>query len=109
MTDLKKYYTYVLRCEDGSVYTGITTDLKRRFAEHSEKNGLGARYTRSHTAIKLEAAWESDSRSLASKLEYRIKHLKKEKKERLISGESISIVGDEFSEELYRRVDISSS
>ena len=49
------YYVYMLRCEDGSLYTGITTDLARRFEEH--RNGKGAKYTRSRGAVRIEAAW----------------------------------------------------
>ncbi len=78
------YYTYMLRCSDGSIYTGITTDLTRRMSEHFNKLETGAKYTHSHTAVKLEIAWESENKSFASKLEYHIKHLSKRNKEALI-------------------------
>lgn len=81
------YYTYMLRCEDGSLYTGITTDLERRFAEHGGKSGKGAKYTTSRRPVCYEAAWESSGRSEALKLELRIKALSKQEKERLIQGE----------------------
>ena len=88
--DLKApYYVYMLRCADGTVYTGITTDPTRRFGEHSGENGRGAKYTRSHGAARLEAVWLAGGRSTASKLEYRIKRLTRPDKEKLISGESI--------------------
>jgi len=67
------YYTYMLRCEDNSIYTGITTDLKRRLEEHRSKSIKCAKYTLTHSAMQFEAAWESNSRSLASKLEYNLK------------------------------------
>ena len=67
------YYTYMLRCQDGSLYTGITTDLNRRFREHSCGSAVGAKYTKSHAPITIEAAWSSKDRSLASSLEYQIK------------------------------------
>lgn len=78
------YYTYVLRCKDETLYTGITTDLERRLKEHLQKEEKGAKYTRVHTPKKIEIAWESENKSLASKLEYHIKTLTKVQKETLI-------------------------
>lgn len=89
MEDIKThYYVYILRCADNSLYTGISTDVKRRFSEHCRGNVRGAKYTKSHKPIKVEAVWETDGKSDASKLEYRIKQLKKEDKERLIEDSS---------------------
>ena len=62
------YYTYVIRCEDNSLYTGITTDLERRMKEHFEKNEKCAKYTFRHNAKKLEMVWTSNDRKLASTL-----------------------------------------
>ncbi|NLC87671.1 MAG: GIY-YIG nuclease family protein [Clostridiaceae bacterium] len=78
------YYIYMLRCEDNSIYTGITTNLERRMEEHFSKSDKCAKYTMRHNAKKLEAAWQTENRILASKLEYAIKTLKKEEKEKLI-------------------------
>lgn len=78
------YYTYMLRCEDNSIYTGITTDVKRRFEEHNSKGEKCAKYTLKHNAKKMECAWQSENRVLASKLEYHIKTLTKKQKEELI-------------------------
>ena len=78
------YYVYMLRCEDNSIYTGITTDLERRMEEHFSKSDKCAKYTMRHNAKKLEAAWQTDNRVLASKLEYAIKRLKKDEKEKLV-------------------------
>lgn len=78
------YYTYMLRCEDNSVYTGITSDLNRRMQEHFGRTEKCAKYTMTHKAKTLEAVWKSDNRVLASKLEYHIKKLSKEEKENLI-------------------------
>ena len=86
------YYTYMLRCADNSIYTGITTDLKRRMDEHFNKLDTAAKYTHSHTALKLEIAWSSENKSLASKLEYHIKHyLTKTEKEKLIIQKDLSM------------------
>ncbi len=78
------YYTYMIRCKDNSIYTGITNNVEKRFNNHI--NGKGAKYTKSHKAEKIEAIWRSKDKSLASKLEYNIKHLTKNQKESLVSG-----------------------
>ena len=85
------YYTYMIRCADNSIYTGITTDLERRTNEHLNKLNTCAKYTKSHTAIKLELAWKSENKSLASKLEYQIKHLTKTQKENLLASKNLDI------------------
>lgn len=74
----------MIRCEDNSLYTGITTDIERRFAEHSEKDTKGAKYTKGHNALKVEVVWKTQTRSDASKLEYNLKRLTKQKKEELL-------------------------
>lgn len=78
------YYTYIVRCADNSLYTGIATDLERRMREHRE--GTGAKYTASHPVTEICAAWSSENRSNASRLENYIKMLKKHQKECLIRG-----------------------
>lgn len=83
------YYIYMLRCKDGSIYTGITTQLSRRMEEHFLRKKNCAKYTARHTAIKLENAWKTDTRSHALKLEYHLKTLKKEQKERLIQDNTL--------------------
>lgn len=84
------YYTYMIRCEDNSIYTGMTNNLEKRIEEHITKSKNGAKYTKSHNAIKLETAWKSKEKSLACKLEYQIKQLSKKQKEKLINGEKLS-------------------
>lgn len=64
---------YVLRCGDGSLYTGIATDVERRLAEHA--SGKGARYTRGRGPLALLGAWPVGSRSEALREERRIKGL----------------------------------
>lgn len=78
------YYTYMLRCKDNSIYTGITTDVKRRMKEHKEKDIKGAKYTKRHEFLKLECVFSSENRVSASKLEYHIKRLSKKEKEDII-------------------------
>ena len=78
------YFVYMLRCEDGTIYTGSTDDLHRRFEAHAA--GKGARYTRSHRPVRIEAGWRLESKGEALKLEYRIKQLTRESKEEIILG-----------------------
>lgn len=94
------YYTYMLRCEDNSIYTGIATDLERRMNEHFEKSKKCAKYTLRHTAKKLECAWQTENRALASKLEYAIKQLTKPEKEELIKTHELRNV-EGIEEEKY--------
>lgn len=77
------YYVYLLECEDGSIYTGISTDVERRFKEHSL--GKGARYTSAKKAKRVLYTEEHPDRSAASKREAEIKKWPREKKLRLIS------------------------
>ena len=82
------YYTYILRCSDNSLYTGITNNLERRMKEHFNRTKKCAKYTLRHTPMKIECVWASENRKTASKLEYHIKKLKKDEKEVLIKKES---------------------
>lgn len=77
------YYVYVIRCEDGSLYTGYTTDVLRRLGEHSGGK-KGAKYTKSHKPGELCTVWECESRSAAMSLECFFKKFKKNKKEAVI-------------------------
>ena len=72
-TPLKPWFLYLLECCDGSIYTGITTDVGARFAAHCR--GDGARYTRAHPPLRLLGFESHPDRSAASKAEYRIKQL----------------------------------
>ena len=78
------YYIYMVRCENNSIYTGITTDLDRRMKEHFNKDDKCAKYTLNNAVKKLEISWKAEDRVLASKLEYHIKTLPKKHKEELI-------------------------
>ena len=83
------YYIYMLRCEDNSIYTGITTNIDRRMKEHFCKDKKCAKYTMNHSAKKLESVWETENRVLSSKLEYHIKKLSKNQKEELILNNNL--------------------
>lgn len=78
------YFIYILNCDDGSLYTGITTDPERRLSEHLKERRGGAKYTQAHRPLSFAALWTAPDRSCASKLEYRIKLLTRSDKKRLI-------------------------
>ena len=74
---------YILRCADGTLYTGITTDVERRFAEHS--SGKGAKYTRGRGPLELVYFEECSDKSAALKRELEIKALTRDEKLKLIT------------------------
>ena len=80
---MTKYYLYILRCSDNSLYTGITTDTDRRVREHNE--GKGSKYTYSRRPVELIYVHECNGRSEASKEEARIKKLSRLQKIALAS------------------------
>lgn len=76
------WFVYIVCCSDGSLYTGITTDLERRIAEHNSERG-GARYTRSRRPVRLVYRETAESRSGAARREYRIKRMPLSEKKKL--------------------------
>lgn len=102
------YFVYIIRCRGGSLYTGITTDVQRRFRQHSGEAPNGAKFTHSHPPEAVEALWSCESRSLALKLEHAIKKLRREQKLRLIDDDSLfsELFGSETTE-LYVREEVS--
>ena len=76
------WYLYVLRCGDGTLYTGITTDVERRLEAH--RQGRGAKYTRGRGPLELAYQEECGTHTEALKREYAIKQLTREEKENLI-------------------------
>ena len=78
MTLPKPWFVYMLRCSNGCLYTGITTDVQKRLNVHNA--GKGSAYVRAHRLAKLVAFTASESRSTASSLEYSVKSLSRAKK-----------------------------
>jgi putative endonuclease len=93
MTD---HYVYVLRCADDSLYTGYTTDVGRRVAEHDA--GEGAKYTRGRTPVELVHVESFDSRSAAMSREYEIKQWPRRRKERLVGPDDGASAGGDAGE-----------
>ena len=78
----KSWKLYILRCRDGSLYTGITIDVEKRLAAHNA--GKGAKYTRSRKPVELVYQEQCDGHSQALRRELEIKALTKEEKLKLI-------------------------
>ncbi len=91
------WHLYLVRCRDGSLYTGITTDVARRFAEHQEDKGAGAKYLRGRGPLVLVFQRKLGSRSLALAVESKVKKLSKARKEALIKD-------DTFIDEIIKQV-----
>ena len=78
------WHLYLVRCRDGSLYTGITTDVARRLAEHQENGDTGAKYLRGREPLVLVFQKKLGGRSLTLVVESKIKKLSKARKEALI-------------------------
>ena len=78
----KCFFVYLLRCSDGTLYCGWTTDLKRRLAAHN--SGNGAKYTRSRRPVELVYFEEMEDKSAAMKREWQLKHISRAEKLQLI-------------------------
>lgn len=78
------YFLYIIECADGSLYTGITTDVERRFGEH--KNKTGGRYTRAKTAVRVAYAEPHPDRSSALKREAQVKKWTRKEKLKLVNA-----------------------
>lgn len=80
---MEPYYVYILRCRDGSLYTGITNDVAHRLRLH--RSGKGAKYTRAHPPEAVAAVWRCGGKAEAARLEYAIKAT-------LTHGEKLSLI-----------------
>jgi putative endonuclease len=83
------WFLYIIRCRDYSLYTGIATDVGRRFIEHEQ--GHGAKYLRGKGPLTLEFYKKAGSRSRALTLECRIKQLSKAEKERIVVTQRLPV------------------
>jgi len=82
------WHLYLIRCHDGSLYTGITTNVARRFAEHQGNSDTGAKYLRGRGPLVLVFQRKLGSRSLALGVESKIKKLSKARKEELVRADT---------------------
>jgi len=91
MSKSSAWFVYILRCADNSLYTGITTDLKRRLVEHNAKKSV-TKYTRARQPVAMVYNESVYSRSTAGQREAQIKSLTKIQKEKLISETKVSVI-----------------
>jgi predicted GIY-YIG superfamily endonuclease len=78
------WFLYVLRCGDGTLYTGVTTDVERRLAEHAA--GRGARYLRGRGPLVLLRAWEYPDERAAKRAEARVKRFPRTRKLSMVAA-----------------------
>ncbi len=78
------WFVYLVRCKDRTLYTGVTTDVKRRVEEHND--GRGARYTRSRCPVTLVYRERAADRGAALRREYEIKRMTAERKLELVKA-----------------------
>ncbi len=112
------YYVYILRCIDNSLYIGITPDIEHRIKAHLGIIKGGARYTKSHPVKKIEAAWKTESKSIALRIECALKKLTRIQKLSIINDpdsickyilyqNNIEICSRDFLDEIFMKVVIS--
>ncbi len=83
------HYVYIIECEDGTLYTGYTTDVERRITEHN--NGNAAKYTRGRTPVTIRYVEYHTTKSTAMQREYEIKQQTRHHKEALISDDTDTV------------------
>jgi putative endonuclease len=83
---MKDWFLYLIRCKHGRLYTGITTNVERRFAEHARNDKKGAKCLRGKAPLMLVMKKKIGSRGMALKIEARVKKLPKIKKEMFVDG-----------------------
>lgn len=80
---IEGWYVYMIECSDGTIYTGITNDVKARILKHN--SGKGAKYTRARRPVKLKAQWKYSSKSASAQAEYAFKKLSRMQKLKMIN------------------------
>ena len=90
MSEASSWFVYMVRSADGRLYTGVTTDPERRLSEHRQAgenaNARGAKYFRGKKGLQMVFKNPATNRSMAQKLEYKIKQLEKSQKESVVNG-----------------------
>lgn len=77
-------YLYIVRCTDGSLYTGIAADIEKRMRQHAAGGRTAAKYTRAHPIVEIASLWLVPDLQAAARLEYAVKRLSRESKLRLL-------------------------
>ena len=89
--EAQKWFVYILQCDDNTLYTGITTNLKQRLHEHNH-SPKGAKYTKGRRPVALLYSEKHPSRSAAASREYQIKRFTRKQKKQLIGKLKINAV-----------------
>ena len=97
---MTNWFLYIIRCKNNNLYTGITTDVERRFKEHQSDEGKGSKYLRGKAPLRLVFKKKIGKKSLALKIEDKIKKLPKGEKELIIKNKiKISEIKKELNSE----------
>ncbi len=96
---MSDWYLYLVRCHDGTLYTGISTDVNRRFAQHQRQSDTGSKYLKGKGPLTLVFQEKLGTKSLALKVERRVKKMSKARKEQLIALSG-------YISEIVRRTDV---
>ncbi len=83
---MNNWFLYLIRCKNCRLYTGITTDVERRFKEHESGDKKGSKYLRGKKPLTLVLRKKVGDRSMALKIEAKVKKMSKIKKELLVDG-----------------------
>ena len=86
------WYVYIIRCSDNSLYTGITNDVSIRLLEHQSQSNKTAKYLRGKSPLKLVLQLEVKTKSIALKIERKIKQLSKSAKEELVLQQNLDLL-----------------
>ena len=81
-----RWHVYLVRARDGTMYTGVTTDVERRLAEHRGNGGRGARYLRGRDPLEIVYRRKLGDRRLALRVEWRLKRRRRADKQAIVSG-----------------------
>ncbi|MEJ2761156.1 MAG: GIY-YIG nuclease family protein [Gammaproteobacteria bacterium] len=81
---MAEWFVYIVRCADGTLYTGITCDVERRLREHNGKGRRGAAYTRARRPVRLVYREPCPDRSRAARREYKLRNMPRRDKEKLV-------------------------
>ena len=85
------WFVYIIRCQNNSLYTGVTTDVDRRFKEHAEQDNKCAKYLRGKAPLELACSFKVERKQKAYQLEYHIKRLSKQEKEDIVKTKALPI------------------
>ena len=94
---MSDWYLYLIRCRDSTLYTGISTDVDRRLAQHEGGGNAGSRYLKGRGPLSLVFQEKLGSKSLALKVERRVKKMSKARKEKLIKAGRYAVQSVNYS------------